>query len=121
MYRDGGLGTQWDVIPPCRRCRRDKIYKDRYGITLVQAEDQLQKQGYTCGICVVRLPGVDVGCIDMDRSVPELRGIVCEKCSLGIRQFRHSRDWLLSAAAYLDRHAEMVNKRHSNAAGTRPY
>lgn len=117
VYRGGGIGTEFDLIAPCRRCRRAKIYRDRYGIALVDVEDTLQKQGFACGICKIRLDGLESGCIDMDRSGPRLRGIVCAPCSLGIRQFRHDAAWLRTAAGYLEFHDSSASSRHSSAAG----
>lgn len=117
VFVDGGFGSEWDLVPPCKKCRRSVIYRDRYGITLDEAEVQLQKQGFVCGICSLKLPSIEVSCIDMDRQEGCLRGIVCDRCSYVIRNTYYSPTWLRGAATYLEKHAESIYSRHSSAVG----
>jgi hypothetical protein len=121
VFREGSYGSEWDLVQPCRRCRRDKIYRDRYGITLVEVEDRLEKQGFTCAICVLKIPSIDVGNVDMDRSGGVLRGILCDDCSWVLRRARLSATALHGAAVYLEKHAEMISKRQYSAADSRSY
>jgi hypothetical protein len=119
VFRDGGFGSEWDVVPPCRKCRRDKIYRDRYGISLVEVEAKLGQQGYTCGVCKIKLPGIEAGNVDMDRTAKQLRGILCDDCSWVIRRARFDYDVLDDAAEYLRNHADHVSRQQNSAAATR--
>lgn len=121
MYKDGGFGSEWDVVPPCRKCRRDKIYRDRYGITLDEVEAKLAEQGFECGICVLKIPSIEVGNVDMDRTAGKLRGILCDDCSWILRRARFSVVALARAAKYLESYGESVSKQQNTAAATRPY
>lgn len=121
VFREGSYGSEWDLVQPCRRCRRDKIYRDRYGITLEVVEERLAAQGFTCGICILKIPSIDVGNVDMDRAHDTLRGILCDDCSWVLRRARFSATALHGAASYLEKHAEMISKRQYSAADSRPY
>jgi hypothetical protein len=121
VYRDGGFGTEWDVVPPCRRCRSDKNYRDRYGVGIEELDACLEKQGFSCAICVLKIPELAVGNVDVHRPMGTLRGILCDKCSYVVRNAYYSQSWLAKAASYLEQYAELVGKHHSNDAASRPY
>jgi hypothetical protein len=119
VYKDGGFGSEWDVVPPCRKCRRNKIYRDRYGISLVEVEAKLDQQHFHCGICNMKLPSIESGNVDMDRGAGVLRGILCDDCSWVLRRSRFNVDLLQQAVFYLDNHAITVTTQQNSAAATR--
>ena len=121
VFQDGGFGTEWDVVPPCRRCRSDKNYRDRYGIGIEELDAKLEKQGFTCGICILKIPELALGNVDVHRDSGTLRGILCDKCSYVVRNSYYSQAWLARASAYLEQYADHVGKHHSNDAASRPY
>jgi hypothetical protein len=68
-----------------------------YGLTK-EARDKLrEQQDHKCGICRQGAKLV----VDHNHENGHVRGLLCDKCNMGLGLFRDSPDILLAAAAYL--------------------
>lgn len=75
--------------------------KYRYGITLAQHKAMMEKQEGKCAICK---EGFDkTPHVDHCHKSKFVRGLLCDRCNRGIGYFRENREFLISAAEYLDR------------------
>lgn len=61
-------------------------YERLYGITEAQALALLASQGGKCAMCDKQLPGLGkgAGVIDHDHKTGRVRGVLCDKCNLGL-------------------------------------
>lgn len=78
--------------------------KRRYGITLTQYEDLLQKQNHTCAICKSISPNrndINYFLVDHDHATGKIRGLLCDPCNKGLANFKDNIDSLESAKKYL--------------------
>ena len=84
------------------------IYK-KYGITLEQYNEMLEKQNSLCAICVkAETKKNKYGFIsrlhtDHCHKTKVVRGLLCNKCNNGLGYFDDNTDYLLSAIKYLTR------------------
>ena len=98
----------------CKTCRaeknpsteesRDYHYKRKYGITLETYELMLRAQDYTCAICgtaAVKSRNKKL-VVDHCHDTGKVRGLLCNKCNVGLGQFGDNKEVLLKALAYLD-------------------
>jgi hypothetical protein len=100
----------------CQKERMKKIYasdaykskhraSDRFrrrGCTEAQYNERMQKQAGKCEICGKEL--WQELRIDHDHKSGALRGLLCDKCNLGIGHFADSPDVLRKAAQYLEKY-----------------
>jgi hypothetical protein len=78
--------------------------KRKYGITLEQYDDLLERQGGVCGICGAEPhPTISLH-VDHDHETGALRGLLCFRCNQAIGSLQEDASLLLAAADYLDRH-----------------
>lgn len=84
----------------------------RYGLTELQFNDILKRQGNRCAICDlllespthgVRGTGVHGNCAVIDHKGDKVRGILCSRCNVGIGMLKDSPDILRKAIDYLGR------------------
>lgn len=80
-----------------------KIVLAKHGLTEVEYQQMLERQGGVCAIC----KGPPVGrwkmfCVDHDHKTGENRGLLCSKCNQGLDLFHDVATLLRAAAAYLD-------------------
>jgi Recombination endonuclease VII len=95
---------KWRAANP----RSDGHRAERYGITEAQYKCILSLQHGACAIC--RLPETCKGSkgkvrpltVDHDHRTGEVRGLLCNKCNVGIGNLRDSVLLLQSAIAYLE-------------------
>lgn len=100
----------------CRDCLNQKradhyLTKvlERYGLTILTYQEMLEAQGGRCAIC--RSDGADRAAegparyrflrIDHYHETGSFRGLLCDKCNLGIGNFNDEPERLEAAAAYL--------------------
>lgn len=81
--------------------KRDKYLQRKYGISLKQYEDFLEKQNYSCAIC--RRPTTSFKnslAVDHDHGSGEIRGLLCFYCN---KRFvgRHTKETVLKLLSYL--------------------
>lgn len=79
----------------------------RYGITLSQFDDMVQRQGGVCAICRLEpLAGIKKHCqgfyVDHDHVTGEVRGLLCTNCNQGIGHLKDDVERLRSAIEYLN-------------------
>lgn len=83
--------------------------KNKYGITREQYDEILSGQDGRCPICKTDDPGGKGWCVDHDHSCCAggsscgkcVRGILCNRCNMGLGYFQDSVDVLSSAIRYL--------------------
>lgn len=77
-----------------------------YGITTQQRDDMIEAQSYKCKICHTQFEGKGraqfAPCIDHCHITGVVRGILCNRCNVGLGWFKDSTDNLLSAIEYLN-------------------
>ena len=86
----------------------DKHYRKKYGITLIQYDAMLAKQGGVCAICNeysiertgthTRMP------VDHDHKTGAVRGILCNRCNLILGKAEDNTELLTKAINYLSTH-----------------
>lgn len=59
------------------------IFKKRYGLSLEEIDEILAKQNHKCKICGKSLKETR-RCIDHNHETGVLRGILCQRCNLGL-------------------------------------
>ncbi len=80
-----------------------KIYRlRRYGITPIQYDAMLDKQGGVCAICGSMNGNGRILVVDHDHITEEVRGLLCGKCNLGLGLFSDNPEILLLAYTYLE-------------------
>lgn len=80
------------------RARRKYLY----GVTQADYDAQLAKQNGVCAICEGKnSPGKRL-VIDHDHITHKFRGLLCDKCNMGIGMLRDSPAMLKVALAYLE-------------------
>ena len=72
----------------------------RYGISCVEIELLLEKQGNKCAICSSDLTGTRIH-IDHCHSTKDVRGVLCHTCNVGVGMFKDDTKLLEKAIAYL--------------------
>lgn len=93
----------------CKRCGTDKHRLFNYGITPVEYDAMLDKQGGGCAICGETCTSGrrlavdhDHSCCSGDKTCGKcIRGLLCGSCNQGIGKLRDSPRLLLAAASYL--------------------
>lgn len=93
-----------------RRRVRDKVMRDKYGITIDDYEAMLASQGGNCAICGGQhtpedrwKSGLKNLRVDHDHTTGRVRGLLCFHCNTGLGHFRDSPELLSEALAYLSR------------------
>jgi hypothetical protein len=110
---------------PQKQVDRSKKYKDShpgvdrnsqlkrwYGITLDEYNVLLDSQNGKCAICGIDKP-MGVGCfhVDHDHITNKVRGLLCQKCNMGIGALQDSPTILRKAAEYLEsRNKELIGE-----------
>ena len=94
-----------------RRVAQDYERKRKFGLTPEEYGKMLLAQGNKCAICgneetATRLDKTKSLAVDHDHKTGKVRGLLCCECNQGLGKFRDSREMLLSAARYLEQHAE---------------
>lgn len=93
-----------------RKRRGDNLR--RYGLTMSQYEAMSESQGGLCAICgrhetAIATDGKTVRrlCVDHNHSTGQIRSLLCSACNKAIGEFGEGLDRMVSAVAYLARHA----------------
>lgn len=85
--------------------------KSRYGITPEQADAMLEEQGGVCAICGTDEPGGrGFWNVDHDHGTGKVRGLLCTNCNRGIGLLGDDVNRLMSAAAYLLAHRDVLSE-----------
>ena len=98
--------AEWRRLNPERHSNARLVSKLRlkYGLTLEQYHDLLNKQGGACAICGCE---TDTRALDIDHhhGTGEVRGLLCNTCNRGLGLFKDDVAVLRSAITYLERGA----------------
>ena len=106
--------TEDGLAQYCIKCTRFYAARTMYGINEEDYESILASQGGGCGICGSVTPGArrtfavdhDHACCPGAKSCGKcVRGLLCQKCNIGLGHFMDSPERLRSAAEYLERRA----------------
>ena len=84
--------------------KRESYLKLTYGISILEYEEMLAKQGGVCIICKaseVRNIQHKHMHVDHCHTVGHIRGILCSRCNAGLGQFDDRPELLMAAAGYL--------------------
>jgi hypothetical protein len=80
----------------CPIVRKNTFYKSRYGITLEEYNQKLEKQQEVCAIChcpettKTKKGAISALAVDHDHTTGEIRGLLCRTCNTALGKFRDS-------------------------------
>lgn len=80
-------------------------YPSRYGITV---EDYWRMHAQQDGKCLICGGTEDRLVVDHCHETSKVRGLLCNRCNVGIGYFRHDPDRLMAASAYLLAQVEVI-------------
>ena len=93
------------------RGKRSYYLRSTFGITIEEYDLMLEAQGGLCAIC--REPEVVADpknsetmkrlAVDHDHNTGKVRGLLCQRCNMGLGYFRDCAEFLDAAAFYLRR------------------
>ncbi len=114
-WEKGGAGNRTEYAREWRKKNPDKVkdfdLRRRFGITLDEYRNLLEKQGSLCVICSQpELAHHQNGqvrelAVDHDHKTGKVRGLLCTGCNAGLGNFQDSPTTLQKALNYLDKHA----------------
>jgi hypothetical protein len=114
MYKNenAARAAKWNIENKERRriIIQKNNYKKRYGLSIEQKQELVDKQNSKCAICNNDLKDAHDVCVDHNHITNKIRGILCRKCNLGIGHLNDSTQILKSAILYLDKHANKDTK-----------
>lgn len=85
-----------------KRSIRLRYLQSRYGLTIEQFDEMVEKQGGLCAICSSPPKGRWKRLhVDHDHVTGKVRGLLCHACNILLGHARDSGDILQKAAAYL--------------------
>ena len=92
----------------CKTCYNEQIQIRLYGIDNNDYENLLNKQNRKCAICGQPVDEYEVRSkldIDHNHDTGKVRGLLCNKCNLGLGLFNENIGTLLDAVLYLKKNA----------------
>jgi hypothetical protein len=76
-----------------------------YGITLDRKKEMFNHQNGRCDICNVVLSSIFAAHVDHCHASGKVRGLLCNKCNVGLGAFNDSISNFLEAARYIEKHS----------------
>lgn len=119
-----GLGDRYTgLAPEEQRLQNRRSYKlmNKYGITVAQYDEMLDRQGGCCAICGSDDPKQKPNgyssrysfAVDHCHRTGAVRGLLCRNCNQGLGHFDDNRDSLQQAISYLNGgHRDLVSAIH---------
>ena len=114
--RCGGPVAHKTRRPVCKECRvddrsqpyrRDVQLRSLYGITQADYDRLLALQYGRCAICGTTKPGTrGTWRVDHDHQTGQVRGLLCDRCNLGIGYMQDNPDILMAAGRYVMKHRQ---------------
>lgn len=104
---EGCSGTRYSNKRPfCRECCTTQDRFKKFGITQEEYEDLLIEQDYACAICrqpetAVRQGRLKQLAVDHDHDTGKIRGLLCQRCNVGLGQFQDDPELLEAAFSYM--------------------
>lgn len=80
---------------------KNALYLRRYGITIKDYEELLEKQNFSCRICKQPVSSIRRLDVDHDHKTGHVRGLLCNKCNQAIGLFQDNPKLLIEATDYL--------------------
>lgn len=107
--------------PVCPACRKDPRASGqaqarerrrtlrKYGLTQQDWDQMVARQRGRCAVCPTAEPGGrgESWHIDHDHVTGQVRGLLCQRCNLGISMLGDSPDLMRAALRYVERHRQM--------------
>lgn len=94
----------------CKECRNTQEAARRYNITVGEILNLREEQGNRCAICGTHADDIEHASfstnplvVDHCHSGGHVRGLLCPTCNAGLGHFMDNPEYLLKAAAYLQR------------------
>lgn len=87
------------VNPNAKNYRRKWTLRRRYGVTIEQWDQMAKAQGGACAIC----KRAEALCVDHCHTTGCVRGLLCNKCNVGLANFRDDPKTMTMAIKYLER------------------
>lgn len=88
-----------------KEINRNKLLKNRYGISLDEYNTMLEQQNYSCKICGSKDSSSPHGsanfAVDHCHETGSVRGLLCNQCNRGLGLFKDSTELLLKSINYL--------------------
>ena len=83
----------------------NRYYLKQYGISKDTYDCLLAQQEGRCAICLQRQMRKRLG-VDHDHVTDKVRGLLCDRCNMGIAFFNDDQKLLIKASGYLSLHSE---------------
>ena len=100
------------TVTAYREKNRDKInhydFKRKYGITIEDKFNILNKQNNCCAICSIKLEGKEIPYMDHCHETGAIREVLCRQCNVGLGLFKDNIETLKLAIKYIIKHKEMI-------------
>jgi hypothetical protein len=101
QYKDRYAARHAHRLP---RLRYHQRIRRQHGLSREDYQSMLEQQGGSCAICGSIEPGGngDVLYVDHCHETGAVRGLLCNKCNVGLGMFNDDLDRMLKASAYLE-------------------
>lgn len=85
--------------------RLNRLYKHKYGITLVDYNIMFNNQEGKCDICNIHQEKLQIKlAVDHCHKTGEIRSLLCSKCNIGLGFFNDNLELMELAATYIRKH-----------------
>ena len=91
-----------------KQYNRARGRKDRTGFSVEEFNKKLEEQNYKCAICQTDTPSSINWHADHNHNTKQKRGILCQKCNMGLGLFKDNVEALERAVMYLN-HYNSIN------------
>jgi hypothetical protein len=93
--------------PYCKPCRTNQDRLAKFGITAEEYDALLVKQEYKCAICQLSETATRRGelkqlAVDHCHDTGRIRGLLCQRCNVGLGQFQDDAELLRAAISYME-------------------
>jgi len=105
--KNGKSARGWKVEPTKQRAYN---LKTKFGISLEEYGDMLERQGGVCKICKNACLSGNNLAVDHNHDTGQVRDLLCIGCNTGLGSFRDNREILESAVAYLEEHSSSIKE-----------
>lgn len=76
----------------------------KYGITMKQKTEMFNKQEGKCSICSINMETVYKAHVDHNHITNKVRGLLCQKCNMGLGIFNDNKEILRNAIKYIEQY-----------------
>lgn len=87
--------------------RLEKQLRKDYGIGVEYYQEMVVKQNYVCAICFTSNPKKRLS-VDHCHTSGLIRGLLCQKCNVGLGYFKDNINLLNNAAKYLSKNSKKL-------------